>query len=292
MSPVRPDVIAVGDVMLDVAVDAEELARGGDVHGEVVVRPGGSASNAAVWAAAEGATVRLHGRVGNDLAGRLLRESLEERGVEAALAVDPDARTGAVMVAREAWERSMVADRGANARLSPQDLPDVLEAGAVLVSGYLLFHPGSEAAGRAALERARARHVAVDAASWPLLRDLGPGRFLDAVAPSTVLLLNGKEAETLAGPDPEAAAAKLAERFDLVAVKLGSQGVVVATSDGVRRYPVEPVEEADPTGAGDAFDGVLLAALSRGSSLEDAVGRACAAGALVAASDSSWPERP
>jgi sugar/nucleoside kinase (ribokinase family) len=289
---VRPDVIAVGDVMLDVAVDAEELARGGDVHGEVVVRPGGSASNAAVWAASEGATVRLHGRVGDDLAGRLLRESLEERGVEAALAVDPDARTGAVMVAREAWERSMVADRGANARLSPEDLPDVLEAGAVLVSGYLLFHPGSEAAGRAALERARARHVAVDAASWPLLRDLGPGRFLDAVAPSTELLLNGKEAETLAGPDPEAAAAKLAERFALVAVKLGSQGVVVATADGVRRYPVEPVEEADPTGAGDAFDGVLLAALSRGASLEDAVGRACAAGALVAASDSSWPERP
>jgi sugar/nucleoside kinase (ribokinase family) len=289
---VRPDVIAVGDVMLDVAVDAEELARGGDVHGDVVVRPGGSASNAAVWAAAEGAKVRLHGRVGDDLAGRLLRESLEEHGVEAALAVDPDVRTGAVMVARETWERSMVADRGANARLSPDDLPDVLEAGAVLVSGYLLFHPGSEAAGRAALERARAEHVAVDAASWPLLRDLGPGRFLQAAGPASVLLLNGKEAETLAGPDPEAAAAKLAERFALVAVKLGSQGVVVAAAGGVRRYPVEPVEEADPTGAGDAFDGVLLAALTLGAPLEEAVGRASAAGARVAASDSSWPGRP
>jgi sugar/nucleoside kinase (ribokinase family) len=289
---VRPDVIAVGDVMLDVAVDAEELARGGDVHGDVVVRPGGSASNAAVWAAAEGAKVRLHGRVGDDLAGRLLRESLEEHGVEAALAVDPDVRTGAVMVARETWERSMVADRGANARLSPDDLPVVLEAGAVLVSGYLLFHPGSEAAGRAALERARAEHVAVDAASWPLLRDLGPGRFLQAAGPASVLLLNGKEAETLAGPDPEAAAAKLAERFALVAVKLGSQGVVVAAAGGVRRYPVEPVEEVDPTGAGDAFDGVLLAALTLGAPLEEAVGRASAAGARVAASDSSWPGRP
>lgn len=287
----RPDLIVVGDVMLDVAVDAEELARGGDVHGEVVVRPGGSASNAAVWAAAEGARVRLHARIGDDLAGRLLRESLEGRGVEAALAVDPEVRTGAVMVAREAWERSMVADRGANARLSPGDLPDVLEAGAVLVSGYLLFHPDSQAAGRAALERARADHVAVDAASWPLLRDLGPGRFLDAAAPATVLLLNGREAETLAGPDPEAAATKLAERFALVAVKLGPQGVVVAAAGGVRRFPVEPVEEADPTGAGDAFDGVLLAGLSTGVPLEDAVDRACAAGASVASSGSSWPER-
>jgi ribokinase len=211
--------------------------------------------------------------------------------VETALTIDPVARTGAVMVARESWERSMVADRGANARLSPEDLPEVLDAGAVLVSGYLLFHPGSEPAGRAALERARADHVAVDAASWPLLRDLGPGRFLDAVTSATTLLLNGKEAETLAGPDPEAAAARLADRFDLVAVKLGSQGVVVATAGGVRWFPVEPVKEADPTGAGDAFDGVLLAALALGAPLEDAIGRACVTGARVAASDSSWPER-
>lgn len=288
----RPDVIAVGDVMLDVAVDAEELARGGDVHGDVVVRPGGSATNAAVWAAAEGARVRLHGRVGDDLAGRLIRTAVEERGVDAALAVDPEARTGAVMVAREAWERSMVADRGANARLSPDDFPEDLEAGAVLVSGYLLFHPGSEAAGRAALERARADHVAVDAASWPLLRDLGPGRFLDAIAPANVLLLNGREAETLAGPDPEAAAGRLAKRFEVVAVKLGPRGALVASGGGVKRFPAEPVEEADPTGAGDAFDGVLLAALALGAAMDHAVRRACAAGAAVAASPSSWPERP
>jgi sugar/nucleoside kinase (ribokinase family) len=73
-------------------------------------------------------------------------------------------------------------------------------------------------------------------------------------------------------------------------VKLGPEGVVVGTADGVQRFPVEPVEEADPTGAGDAFDGVFLAALTRGASLDDAVRRGCAAGAEVAASSSSWPE--
>ncbi|MGH2766975.1 MAG: carbohydrate kinase family protein [Actinomycetota bacterium] len=286
----RPDVIAVGDVMLDVAVDSAELARGGDVHGEVVVRPGGSATNAAVWAAADGARVRLHGKVGDDLAGRLVRQAAEDRGVETALAVDREARTGAVLVAREAWERSMVADRGANARLSPDDLPGSLEAGSVLVSGYLLFHPGSQAAALAALDRARAEHVAVDAASWPLLREFGPGRFLEAVGGATVLLANGREAETLAGPDPDRAAARLAERFPVVAVKLGADGVVVATKDGVERIPVEAVEEADPTGAGDAFDGVLLAALALGASLDEAVGRACAAGGRAAGSASAWPE--
>lgn len=276
--------------MLDVAVDAGELARGGDVHGEVVVRAGGSATNAAVWAAAEGARVRLHGKVGDDLAGRLVRQAAEDRGVEPELAVDSKARTGAVLVAREAWERSMVADRGANARLSPDDLPDHLEGVCVLVSGYLLFHPGSEAAAVAALGRARAEHVAVEAASWPLLREYGPGRFLDAAGPATVLLANGREAETLAGPDPEQAATRLAERFRLVVVKLGPEGVVVATGDGVERIPVTPVQEVDPTGAGDAFDGVLLAALALGAPLREAVERACRAGALAAGSASSWPE--
>ena len=51
----------------------------------------------------------------------------------------------------------------------------------------------------------------------------------------------------------------------------------------------EPVVEVDATGAGDAFDGVLLAALARGDEHEAALRRACHAGALVAASEDTWP---
>jgi sugar/nucleoside kinase (ribokinase family) len=114
-----PDLIVVGDMMVDVSVDSASLRGGGDVHGEVLLRPGGSAANAAVWAASAGARVRLHGRVGDDLAGRMIREAVTKRGVEAAVAVDPEGRTGTMLVVREAGERSMVADRGANEALSP-----------------------------------------------------------------------------------------------------------------------------------------------------------------------------
>jgi sugar/nucleoside kinase (ribokinase family) len=56
----------------------------------------------------------------------------------------------------------MVADRGANARLEPEDLPATIEAGAVLVSGYLLLQePGGEA-GAAARARARSPLVGVE----------------------------------------------------------------------------------------------------------------------------------
>jgi ribokinase len=51
----------------------------------------------------------------------------------------------------------------------------------------------------------------------------------------------------------------------------------------------EPISEVDATGAGDAFDGVLLAALARGEHPEAALRRACHAGALVASSADTWP---
>src|SRR5687768_18584334 len=130
----RPDVIVVGDVMVDVTVRAGELAREGDVHGEVRVRPAGTGANAAVWAASRGAAVRLHGRVGDDMMGRLVCEELQARGVDLAVAVERDGRTGAMLVVVDGDERSMVADRGANGRFGPSDLPDRLQAGAILVS--------------------------------------------------------------------------------------------------------------------------------------------------------------
>jgi len=286
---VRPDLIVVGDVMVDVSVDSGALARGGDVHGEVRLRPGGVGANAAVWAAEAGAKVRLHGRVGDDLFGRAVCEALAAREVEPALAFDPEAPTGAMLVVRESGERSMVADRGANARLSPEDLPPALEASAVLVSGYLLFDPRSEAAARVGLERARAGVVAVEAASWPLLEAFGVERFFEATAPATLLLANELEAETLSGAKGDAAASALAERYPTVCVKLGERGAIMARDGRLFRAKAPSVVEADPTGAGDGFDGALLAALSLGVSWEDALTRACAAGARAAASPELWP---
>ena len=68
------------------------------------------------------------------------------------------------------------------------------------MSAYALFDARSEAAARRILADATSDLVAVDVASWPLLRDYGPARFLDATATANVLLLNEREAEAFA-PD-------------------------------------------------------------------------------------------
>jgi sugar/nucleoside kinase (ribokinase family) len=285
------DLVCVGDVMLDIRVDADALKRGGDVHGRVRLQPGGTSANAAVWAAWGGASSRVHGRIGDDLQGRMLRSALTERGVEDALVVDPDAQSGTMLIVHEPGERSMAADRGANANLVPGDLPTSLEAGAVLVSGYLLLQEAGHEAAIAALERARAPFVGVEAASWPLVESFGVDRFYEATARATVVLANELEARTLTGADGVEAAVALGERYRVAAVKLGALGAVVVVDGSLHRAPAEPIDEIDPTGAGDAFDGVLLASLARGADPPMALRRACRAGALVAASPGTWPER-
>jgi sugar/nucleoside kinase (ribokinase family) len=281
----------VGDVMLDIRVDAQTLQRGGDVHGSVALQPGGTSANAAVWAAWSGASARVHGRIGDDLAGRTLDDALRSRGVEPALSVDEGAPTGTMLVIHEPGERSMVADRGANARLEPSDLPDVIEAGAVLVSGYLLLQERGHDAAVAAFERARAPLVAIEAASWPMVEAFGKVRFLQETARADVLFANELEARALIGlADGVAAASALGERYRFVAVKMGDRGAALSFEGSPTTALAPAVAEIDPTGAGDAFDGAFLAGLVQGLEPQAALDRACRAGALVASSASVWPE--
>ena len=219
------DLITVGDVMLDGSLP--EPVPGRRVHGRIELRPGGSAANVALAAVRLGARSAVIGRVGADAAGRLLGDALAEAGVEPLLARDPHVATGCVIVAGTA----IVADPGASARLRPDDLPQTLEAGAVLVSGYSLLQSGPEAAARAAFERARTGWLAVDAASAVLVEAFGVDRFFDATRSVDVLLANAEEARALTGLDGEEAALALARRYRIACVKLGRDGAVAPSAN-------------------------------------------------------------
>jgi 2-dehydro-3-deoxygluconokinase len=124
-----------------------------------------------------------------------------------------------------------------------------------------------------------------------LVRDFGVPRFFEETARANAILVNEREAEVLTGRRGEESADVLADRYPVVCVKLGEAGAVMSWEGLVVRYAGTPVRELDPTGAGDAFDGVLLAHLAAGRSPGDALHAACRAGALVAASYETWPER-
>ena len=285
------DLVCVGDVMLDVHVASGALARGGDVHGRVAIRPGGTSANAAVWAAWAGASAAVIAAVGDDLAGTLSVGAVADRGVDVGGVVRRSSPTGVMVVMTEDGERSMVADRGANAQLAAADVEGI-DAGAVLISGYLfLQEPGHDVA-VAAIGSARTPLLAVEAASWPLAEAFGVGRFFEETTSCDVVLANEREARVLTGANGDDAARVLGERYRFAAVKRAANGATLIVEGRLVAADGEAIEEVEATGAGDAFDGVLLSSLARGRGPEEALARACHAGALVAASRATWPQEP
>jgi sugar/nucleoside kinase (ribokinase family) len=252
------------------------------VHGDVVIRAGGSAVNAAAAAAAAGAAAMVVGRVGRDRAGDLVAAEIAEFGVEPHLARDDDLATGVAVALGGNPSARVIASRGANSRLKPEDVPEAVEGDALFVSGFALFQSGSAAAAQAALQRFTGAWAGVDVGS-PWLADKASDADLPA-APGrgTVLLATADEARAMTGAAPEEAARRLATRFSVACVKLGREGAIAASGDRVERRAAEPVVRRSPFGAGDAFGALLLVALAGGASLGRALELACAAGARAA----------
>ena len=246
--------------MVDVV--SERLPAAGErVHCSVRLHPGGSAVNAAQTAAELGADARVVGRIGRDAAGDLVMSTLQARGVDVHLSRDDELPTGTAFALQDA----VVADRGANARLSPADLPSPLRGDALLVSGFALFQDGSRDAAHAALDRFDGPWTAVDLAS-PRLAALD----FDAK------VVFATEAEAQAVPGIEG-------RFEIVCVKR-ADGASARRRGEVVDVASPLVARTSPFGAGDAFAAAFLVALAGGAELGEALERACTAGAAAAGS--------
>ena len=266
-------IVSVGDVMTDVVVRATgATAYGSDTPSHITTQGGGSAANVAAWIAASRSPVAFVGRRGGDPYGLLAERMLRDVGVQVHLAVDPALPTGTcVVIVAADGERSMFPDAGANAALSPDDLPPGLFARGrhLHLSGYPLLHAGARGAAFDALGRARGAgmSVSVDPSSGGLLRAVGPDAFLGWIAGADLLLANEEEARVLAGcDDPDQAAASLLDVCEAVVVKLGAHGALVRSRDGsAARVEAVAVDAVDTTGAGDSFAAGLLPAWHSGA---------------------------
>ncbi|HEY2041387.1 MAG TPA: 5-dehydro-2-deoxygluconokinase [Jatrophihabitans sp.] len=100
----------------------------------------------------------------------------------------------------------------------------------------------------------------------------------------TVVVGNRAEVEVAVGTaDPEEAARRLlAAGVEIVLVKKGADGVLVATKDGMSTVAPQLVEVVNGLGAGDAFGGALVHGLLSGWDPVRCAEYANAAGAIVA----------
>src|SRR5713101_6845358 len=226
-------VVVIGALMTDaVAHAAYPLVKGSDTPATVTMHGGGSGANIAAWMAVEGADVAFVGRRGADIAGRNRDMELMGYGVDARLVMDPERPTGTcVVMVTHKGDLTLLSDPGANAALSPDDLPkDLFTPGSHLhVSGYTLLNETSRPATLAAMSHAQraGMTISVDGASAAPLERVGAEPFLQLTNGATLLFVNGDQAMVITGRgDPEQAARVLNAWYPQVVLKLGADGAL------------------------------------------------------------------
>jgi len=200
----------------------------------------------------------------------------------------PGATGTAVVMVEAGGENQIVVASGANQSVSADLLVDgLLGPGTTLVC-QMEIPPVQTAA---ALRRARA-------AGARTVLNLAPARAIApaALADVDVLVVNEIEAAALEGGTgtPLEIARVLAGRHRLTCVvTLGGEGSIAVAPDGTAwSVGVLAVEAVDTVGAGDAFVGVLAAALDGGAVLPDALRRASVAAGIACTAEGAMPSLP
>jgi ribokinase len=291
------EILVFGSLNIDLVARTERFPQPGEtVPGEdLETIPGGKGANQAAASALHGVPTALIGRVGKDLYGRMLTNSLAALGVNITpVATDPEVSTGsAVILVNQEGENCIVLSPGANGRVNEKDLhraEDLFTTARILLLQFEIPYPAVKQA--AALARQHGVLVILNPA---------PARQLDHDLLGLVDLLvpNQTELSLISGLSisdrsslERAARRVLQHGVGTLVVTLGEEGALLASQEGLERVPGIKVDAVDTTAAGDAFIGGLAAALRQDFSTLEAVRYANCAGALAVTTFGAQPSLP
>jgi sugar/nucleoside kinase (ribokinase family) len=288
-----PGIIAIGEILVEIMRPeaGQPLDQPGEFRGPYA---SGAPAIFAVAAARLGLDTAFIGAAGEDAFGRLLKERLGEEGVDfRGLQFPPGYATGVAFVAYEQdGSREFVFHirHAAAGQIQANEIPAVLFEGVkwLHISGSTLaLNEGCRAACERALELALAQggKISLDPNLRPELMPLD--NFREVLTPflqaADLILPTAGEARLLTGEDDDARAASAlrAKTGAITVLKRGPQGCTVFHHADQFEASGYPIEEIDPTGAGDCFSAAFIAALEAGWSLEKTAKFANAAGALA-----------
>ena len=271
----------IGDFAWDVLIRTNNnLLKGGDSFGEVMLTPGGSAANLAVWAQRCGLETHFIGKIGRDRFGQLAREDLESESVVHHLVETEAHKTGSVAVfVDQSGERSMVSGHGADFYLIPSELPKqvILSANHLHLTAWSFFTDPPRSASRTAAQIAKQQGLTIsfDPASFQMIQEMGVEQFLSWTKDLDISILfpNYEEGRVLTGCDePDDIVRSLAKIYSeaLIILKLDADGALVFDGQASTQIPPATNNLVDATGAGDSFAGAFLAHYLKSNSAVDA----------------------
>ena len=275
-------VVVAGSFNVDHVWTLDALPAPGETRtGRYASGLGGKGFNQAVAAARAGAATAFLCALGEDAGARQARDLARADGIDlrAARSAAPTGTAGIFVDAQ--GRNSIVIGAGANADLAPEFI--LANADALAVATVVLAQLESPVdAVQCALQRGRATGALAMLNPAPANAPTTPAllALVDVLTPNETefaALLQRHAGHRLAtdavaasaDADLHAACRQLLPQATLV-ITLGAAGCFVSHPDGARRgdpdacyrLPAEPVRVVDTTGAGDAFNGALAAALA------------------------------
>ena len=240
-------------------------------------------------------SVGFIGAVGNDEFGETIIEKLKNDNVDVSKIKVNEYRTTGIAFNQynSDGSRKFIFSAGAAGQISPEYLEKEYFSNIKalhIMGSSLSISESSRKSCYKAIEISRSLNPQVIISFDPNLRPemLDMKTIIEISKPvldrTTILFPSGEEAEMLSGIKGETKACKnlLKKGFKLVVLKQGKEGCTIFSSgivDGIKVSGFK-VEEIDPTGAGDSFDGAFIVGYLAGWDLKRIGMFANAAGAL------------
>ncbi len=257
---------------------------------------GGKGFNQGIAAHKAGADIAMITKLGRDSMGQVALDAMDSVGMpKDYLFFHDEIATGIALITvdENTSQNEIVIVPGACSTITEEDIervkPRILESSYVLLQ-LEVNQDANEKVAKLAKENG-VRVIINTAPYQPITDEFLRGTYL--VTPNEV------EAEELTGvpvTDLESAdrAAKVffEKGVENVLITLGSRGVYINTEGRSEIVPAYRVKAVDTTGAGDAFNGGLLAALAEGKSLHDAARFANALAAISVQRMGTTPAMP
>jgi len=321
-SAVEPAMLEKYGLKLNDAILAEEKHQ--PLFEELVKLPsvqfiaGGATQNSirvAQWMLQTPGATAYMGCIGDDANGAKMKEACAKDGVTTAYMVDSSTPTGCCAVLINTPERSLCTNLNAanNFKVEHLKKPEnwaICEAAKIIYSAGFFITVSPDSMRAACAEAAKHGGTYCLNLSAPFLMMVPPFKALFVELMPNVDFLFGNETEAQTWADSEGWDTKdvafIATRLSLipsakgrkrtVVITQGADPTVVAINGMIKEYPILalPKEKLiDTNGAGDAFVGGFLAALSKGLNVEACCNAgAYAASVIVQNSGCTYPDKP
>lgn len=273
-----PDIVAIGEMLVDFTSVTDD-------NGDTFYKqnPGGAPANVAVMAAKLGVSSGFIGKLGKDMFGEYLRDTLQNAGVDTkGVILDSKFSTTLAFVrSKDDGERNFVFYRGsgsADLNLSFKEVSmRVVDSCRLLHFGALtLTAEPSKSAVVNTVEYAKQQGKIISydpnwrehlweskEAAMQAMRSVL--RYVD------IIKVSEEELQVITGCANmlTAIAFLLDSGVKVVCITQGAKGSIIATRKGIERLPAFKVETIDTLGAGDSFFGAFLSKIVRSGKAVD-----------------------